>query len=243
MSVGDNLVVAAVNKAGCAPLNGPLVAINWFSFENRAAYLAYSKNVRRILVQRGHWPVIGARTVAKLEAPEGVPANGGAYVHEEFAFPVYSSAGGFLEMLLSPEYQAVVGNQQAGARQSDYVWGLQVCHVGCYDERPTPVSEGFFVVHIFNRTTNDLASALRALEDAPDGPDLFYGGELAAVLQLEVGPNRVNPQKQPWGNGTAVYRVDSVADARALMTNPALLEFRKGTTDDMLAVVRGGLTE
>jgi hypothetical protein len=241
MAVADNLVVTAVTKSGCAPLDARLVAINWFSLDNRNAYLDYATSVTKILVSRGHWPVIGARTVGTLEAPKGTPATGGAYVHDEFAFPVYSSASGLLDMLLSPEYQAIVKNQQAGARQSDYVWGLQKCYVGCYEKRPEPVQEGFFVLHVFNRPNGDLGQALQALAHAPDSPDVFYGGALVAILQIEVGGKLINPQKRPWGNGTAVYRVKSVEAARALMKNKALVACRKGTTNDMLAVVEAGL--
>lgn len=235
----DRLVVTAVTDEGCAPLEGPLVALNWRSFDDTEAYARYETAVRPILVEQGHTPVMGgAATVEVLESPGGAPENGGAYVHEEFAFPVYSSAAGFLDMLASPEWQAASADQQAGARQGDYVWGLQHCHVGCADNLTELAGPGLYVLHIFDQAEGELSETMAALDEAAGGPEVFYGGELVAMFELEVGGNRIRPQKAPWGNGTLVYRVDSLDEAKTLADNSAMVDFRRGTTDDMLAVLR-----
>lgn len=237
MSAADRLVVTSVTDDGCAPLDGPLVALNWRSFDDPASYQRYEQAIVPILDSRGHMTVMSdATTVEVLESPAGTPPTGGAYVHEGLAFPVYTSAEGFLEMLLSPEYQQIVSSQQDGARQSDYIWGLQQCLVGCQNlGGPAPL--GTYVLHIFGQPEGALAETMAALVDAASGPNVFYGGELVATMRLDIGDELVSTYALPWGNGTLVYRVESVDEARELLNDPALQEFRNGTTDDLLVVL------
>jgi hypothetical protein len=240
MAAADRLVVTSVTDDGCAPLADPLVALNWRSFDDADAYRQYELAVGPIVISQGHVPVMaGARTVDVLESPDGTPPTGGAYVHEEFAFPVYTSAEGFMEMLLSPEYQEIVASQQDGARQSDYVWGFQTCHVGC-ENLDGLAPAGTYLLHIFDRPDGDLAEAMTALAAADAGAEVFYGGELVATFGIEFGGELIDLYFPPWGNGTLVCRVGSAEAAGELLDNPAFRQFRQGTTDDLLAVLEMG---
>lgn len=233
----DAFVVASVTDQGCAPLEGPLVAFNWFSFADRPLFEQTFEPVVQILARRGHEPVMYAATRRVLEAPEGTPRFGGAFVHEAFLVPVYRSAGSFLDMLVSAEFQEHIAKQQAGARREDYIQGFQRCVVGCPFGLRYPIEDGLFVLHVFDRPARGFDAAVARLQQSLPAGELFYAGETVAVLEAEIGEQRVRPSVRPWGNGTTVYRVDSVADAEALFHSSALREFRRDTTHDVIVVV------
>lgn len=236
----DRLQVRAINAAGCAPLNAPLGAFNYFSYADRDAYLAYGARVTQILTSRGHRVLFGTSRTETLEAPPGAPAGGGSYEHEVFALPLYSSAGGFMDMIGSPEFQEIVGLQQGGARQSDYVFGFQRCHVGCDDPDALPGGEGPFLVHMFGYEGDDLRAALRTVSQEPTAPPVAYGGELVARFEVIAGGMNVNSQNLPWGEGTVVYEIASREDALRWIESPVFEAFRQRTKEDVLILVVGG---
>ena len=230
--------VRANGPAGCAALDGPLMAFNYFSFADRDSYLQYSPLVVDVLLDHGHRAVAGGRRVETLMAPPGAPANGGAYEHEEFALAWYSSAGGFLDFATSVGQQEILHLQQAGARQSDYVWGLQRCIMGC-EERP--VNTGMLLVHVFRYEGTDFDTSLAALTGAPGAPEVFYAGENEAEFRIQLGALRINPQKPPWGRGTVVFEVPSRDAAIAWFADPAFTSFLGETTEDVVILVEPGL--
>lgn len=239
LSIVDRLEVVAVTPEGCAPLDGRLAAFNWFSFDDPDAYAAYGARVSQILASRGT-PILAAGERAEtLEAPSGAPAGGGSYVHEEFALPHYPSAYGFMDMIASPEFQEIVGLQQGGARQSDYVFGFQQCLVGC-DSTTTQLAtdEAPLLLHIFRYTGDDIRSAVRDL--AGEGPEMVYAGRLVARFQAIVGGVNANSQNLPWGQGTALYRVDSADEARAWLDDSAFRAFRRDTEEDVIVLLGSG---
>lgn len=237
ISVADAVRVRAVTPEGCAPLDAPLVAFNWFSFADRDLFIETFDPVVEILARRGHEPVMFASTIEVLEAPTGEPRFGGRYVHEAFVFPLYTSAGDFLDMLVSDEFQQHVTRQQAAARREDYFWGLQQCVVGCPFGRTTPVEEGTFLLHIFDMPSRDFHAVFDRATLTSAGVDVFYAGETVAALEIEIDGQRIQPNVRPWGNGTAVYRVSSAADARRLVDSPAFRAIREKTRLDVLAIV------
>ena len=239
-SLVDRLQVRAIHAAGCAPLNGPLGAFNYFSYADRDSYLAYGARVSQILASRGHRILFGTSRTETLEAPPGAPAGGGSYEHEVFALPLYSSAGGFIDMIGSPEFQEISGLQQGGARQSDYVFGFQRCHVGCDDPDALPGGEGPFLVHMFGYDGDDLRASLRTLSQEPSAPPVAYGGELVARFEVIAGGMNVNSQNLPWGEGTVVYEIGSREDALRWIESPAFRNFRQRTHEDVLILAVGG---
>lgn len=231
----ERLEVVAVTPAGCAPLAGPLAA---FSFADRAAYLSYGAEVTQILARRGARILATGEHRATFEAPSGDPATGGAYVHQEFAVPLYPSADTFLDMLASPEFQAIVPRQQAGARQDDYVFGFQKCIVGC-DSCAIAVAtdDAPLLLHVFRFAGADLEGAIRALAAARDAPEMVCGGRLVARFRAVVGGVNVNGQNLPWGEGTVVFRVGSESAARDWIESRAYRGFRRDTAEDVLVLL------
>jgi hypothetical protein len=176
--------------------------------------------------------------------PAGAPAGGGSYEHEEFALAWYSSASGFLDFIRSEELQAIVLDQQAGERQSDYVWGLQRCIIGCADG-PPPENE-ILLAHIFRYEgqdlyeSEDLDRGIRKLAGAPGAPEVFYAAENVAELRVRIGTLSVNPQNPPWGRGVIVFRVASRDAAVAWIVNSAYANFRRRTAEDVIVLLQGG---
>ncbi len=242
LSFVDRLEVAAVTPEGCAPLDGPLAAFNWFSFADRDSYLTYGAGVGQILANRGTPILATGEHRATLEAPQGAPSTGGAYVHEEFAIPLYPSASGFMDMIASPEFQEIVSLQQAGARQEDYVFGFQKCIVGC-ESRTTAVAtdDAPLLLHIFRFEGRDLEDAIRSLAGTGNAPDVVYGGKLVARFRIVVGDANLNSQNPPWGEGTMLFRVDSEATARAWIESETFRAFRNDTAEDVLVLLGSGL--
>lgn len=238
LGLASGFEVRANGPSGCADLDGPLMALNYFSFADRDAYLRYAPQVVLVLVDHGHRPVGGGRRIETLLAPSGAPANGGSYEHEQFALAWYTSAGGFLDFLRSEAEQAIAVDQQAGARQSDYVWGLQRCLIGCAGA-PIPANE-LLVAHIFRYEGADLDASIQALAGAPGAPEILYAGENAAELRVIVGELSLNPQKPPWGRGAIVFRVASRDAALAWLDAPAYTGFRGETAEDVIVLLAAG---
>ncbi len=236
------LEVAAVTPEGCAPLEGPLAAFNWFSFANRDSYLAYGTRISQILAQRGTTILATGEHRATFEAPSGSPSTGGVYVHEELAIPLYPSASGFMDMVASPEFQEIIPLQQSGARQEDYIFGFQRCIVGC-ESRTTAVAtdDTPLLLHIFGFEGEDLENAIRSLAGAQGAPEMVYGGRLIARFRTIVGGANLNSQNAPWGEGTVVFRIDSETAARAWIASEVFRAFRDNTDEDVLVLLGTGL--
>lgn len=240
----DRLEVVAITPEGCAPLEGPLAAFNWFSFSDRGSYLAYGARVTQILARRGTPILATGEHSATIEAPPGAPSAGGSYVHEEFALPLYPSAAGFMDMIASPEFQAIVSLQQAGARQEDYVFGFQKCIVGCESDGTAVATDSApLLLHIFRFEGDDLEGAIRRVASSGDAPEVVYGGRLVARFQAIVGGVDVNSQNAPWGEGVMLFRVDSEAAARAWVESGAFRAFRQDTAEDVLVLLGSGLSD
>ena len=239
VAVATGFEVRANGPTGCAGLDGPLVGFNWFSLVDREKFLRYQTRVGDILRAHGHRVMATGRRMETLMAPAGAPAGGGSYEHEEFALAWYSSAGGFLEFIRSEELQAIVLDQQAGERQSDYVWGLQRCIIGCADT-PPPENE-LLLGHIFRYEGEDLDHRMRKLADARGAPDVFYAAENVAELRVRIGMLSVNPQNPPWGRGIIVFRVASRDAAVAWIASAAYSGFRRETADDVIVLLQGGI--
>lgn len=237
----DRLEVVAITPEGCAPLEGPLAAFNWFSFSDRDSYLAYGARVTQILARRGTPLLATGEHRATIEAPPGAPSAGGSYVHEEFALPLYPSAAGFMDMIASPEFQAITPLQQAGARQEDYVFGFQKCLVGCDSEDTAVATDGSpLLLHVFRFEGDDLEESIRALARAGGAPEMVYGGRLVGRFQVIVGGTDLNTQNLPWGQGTMLFRVESETAARAWLESDALRAFRDQTEEDVLVLLGSG---
>jgi len=218
--------VRANGPTGCAGLGGPLVGFNWFSLADRETFLRYQTWVGDILRAHGHRVMATGQRIETLMAPTGAPAGGGSYEHEEFALAWYSSAGGFLDFIRSEELQAILLDQQAGERQSDYVWGLQRCIIGCADA-PPPENE-ILLAHIFRYEGEDLDHSIRKLAGARGAPEVFYAAENVAELRVLIGTLSVNPQNPPWGRGVIVFRVASRDAAVAWIAKPRLHQLPEG---------------
>ncbi len=230
-----------MTEEGCAPLDGPLAAFNWFSFADPESYLAYGTGIAPILASRGTQILAVGGHAETLEAPPGVPATGGAYVHEELAVPLYASAEAFIDMLASEEFQAILPLQQAGARQTDYVFGFQQCLVGCDSTVSAVATEDQpLLLHIFDWKGGDLAGAIRDLGTSGAGPEMVYAGRLVGRFRIFFGDTNVNSQSPPWGEGTIVYRVPSAEAARTWITDPAFRAFRGDTAEDVLVLLGAG---
>lgn len=239
LSIADRVEIRAVNEEGCAALDGPLVAFNWFSFTDPARYLQYAAGIAEIFARRGHRVLFSGTREEVLEAPEGAPSGGGSYVHQELALALYTSAGGFLDMMLSPEFQAILSHQQGGARQEDYVWGLQRCLIGCADDAPS-IGDGLYLVHIFDYLGDDLDAAIAGLDSVENAPEIVYAGDLVAELRVIVGGLAINPQKPLWGRGVVLYRIGDRESARRWISDPAFAGFRRETREDVLALIEYG---
>lgn len=235
----DRLEVVAVTPEGCARLEGPMAAFNWFSFQDLDSYREYSNEmVTRILPGRGTPTLARGDHRVTIEAPPGAPATGGAYVHQALRMPLYPSASEFMDMISSPEFQAVFPLQQAGARQRDYVFGFQECLVGC--ERGATITasdDAPLLLHVFRFEGADLGAAIRRLASDRNAPKLAYGGRLIARVQTILGGRNLNSQSGPWGQGTILFRVDSEADARAWVESATFRAFRENTAEDVLVVL------
>jgi hypothetical protein len=238
LGVATGFEVRANGPSGCAGLDGPLVALNWFSLADPERYRRYEAAVVDVLRAAGHRPLVGGRRVETLVAPAGAPAGGGSYEHEAFALAWYSSAGGFLDFLRSEAQQRGIPDQQAGARQSDYVWGLQRCIIGC-GEAPLPENE-LLVAHIFRYEGRDIDRSIRALARTRGAPEVFYAAENVAELRVLLGTVSVNPQKPPWGRGAIVFRVASRDAAVAWLADRAYGDFRRETAEDVIVLVEAG---
>jgi hypothetical protein len=237
LGVASGFEVRANGPRGCAGLDGPLVALNWFSIADPERFARYEAAVVNVLRSQGHRAMLGSRRVETLLAPTGVPAGGGAYEHEVFALAWYASAGGFLDFLRSEAQQMGIPDQQAGARQSDYVWGLQRCIIGCADA-PLPEHE-LFLAHLFRYDGRDLDRSVRRLAAARRAPEVFYA-ENVAELRILVGAASVNPQKVPWGRGAIVFRVASRDAAIAWVADRAYASFRRDTAEDVIVLLEAG---
>ncbi len=234
----DRVEIVAVTPEGCAPLEGPLAAFNWFSLADRGSYFQYANAIREILSRRGTRLLAGAEHLATLEAPTGFPSTGGAYVHDDLGLPLYASASEFLDMISSPEFQAIAPLQQAGARQDDYVFGFQRCIVGC--DSGTPIhgtGDALLLMHAFRFEGADLDTALRSLADAPGAAEMAYGGRLVARLRFIVGGTNVNTQSLPWGEGLVLFRVGSEAEAGDWVDSASFRAFRNQTAEDVLVLL------
>ncbi len=227
--------IRALTPSGCAALHEPLVAFNWYSLADPESYLRYAAEVGGILTDRGHRVLLASDRVETFEAPAGAPAEGGAYEHEILSLAWYRNAGSFLDMVLSPEFQAISGDQQLGARQEDYVWGLQRCIVGC--DTVMPPHTGQFVAHVFRYDGADMETALLALASTPGAPEMIYAGELVADFRVLLGNQDLNTQTPPWGQGAVVYQVASRDAALAWLSDPAFTTFRQDTADDVLVLL------
>ena len=104
LSVVDRLEIRAITESGCGPLEGPLVALNWFSIRDREAFERYAPIATSVLIDHGHRTILESHRVETFEAPPGTPSTGGAFVHGELVLARYRSAGSFLDMILSPEF-------------------------------------------------------------------------------------------------------------------------------------------
>ncbi len=241
-SLPFQLEVAAVTPEGCAQLEGPLAAFNWFSFADPDSYLTYGAAISQILADRGTKILATGERRATIEAPSGVPSSGGAYVHEELAIPLYPSASGFMDMVASPEFQEIIPLQQRGARQEDYIFGFQRCIVGC-ESRTTAVATDDvpLLLHIFRFEGEDLENAILLLARAAEAPEMVYGGKLIARFRTVVGGVNVNTQNAPWGEGTVVFRVESEAAARSWIASEVFRTFRDDTSEDVLVLLGSGL--
>ena len=236
------LEVAAVTPEGCAPLEGPLAAFNWFSFADRDSYLAYGASISRILAERGTTILATGEHRSTLEAPPGQPASGGTYVHEELAIPLYPSASGFMDMIASPEFQEIIPLQQRGARQEDYIFGFQKCIVGCGSQTTAVATDNApLLLHLFRFEGEDIESAIRALAGAANAPEMVYGGRLVARFRTILRGANLNTQNPPWGEGTALFRVDSEEAARAWVNSEVFRGFRNNTDEDVLVLLGNGL--
>lgn len=239
LSFARRVEIQAVNDERCAALDGPLVAFNWFSFNDRERYSQYAAAVAEIFAQRGHRALFAAPRVEVLEAPEGSPVGGGSYIHEELALALYRSAGAFLDMMLSPEFQAVTSAQQDGARRDDYVWGLQRCLIGC-DDDASPMDEGLFLAHIFGYLGDDIDTAIAGLGTVDSAPEIKYAGDLVAEMRVVSGDLVVNPMKPLWGRGVTLFRVADREGALRWISDPAFVEFRAETKEDVLVLLGYG---
>lgn len=237
---GPTLRIRAVTDAGCAPLDESLIALNWYSFDDREVYGAYAAAMADILPAHGHGVLFNGATAEMLETPEGVPASGGSYTHEEFALAYYSSAGGFLDMLISPEFQAAQASQRAGARSADYVWALQRCIYGCPDEPTMSNPEGPHIAMLFEYEGDDLIAAVETLATDLATGEVAYAGEVAGILEIVNDGVALNPQNPPWGRGAVLFSLESVDDVDDLLADSALVAFRPDTSQDVLALVDGG---
>jgi hypothetical protein len=238
LAVATGFEVRANGPSGCAGLDGPLVALNWFSLADAERYARYEAAVVDVLRANGHRAMMGGRRVETLLAPTGTPAGGGAYEHEAFALAWYSSARGFLDFLRSEAQQRGLPDQQAGARQADYVWGLQRCIIGC-DDAPQPENE-LLVAHIFRYEGRDIDRSVRALARTRGAPEVFYAGENVAELRVLLGAASVNPQKPPWGRGVIVFRVPSRDAAVAWLAAAAFADFRRESAEDVIVLLQAG---
>jgi hypothetical protein len=239
IAVATGFEVRANGPTGCAGLDGPLVALNWFSLADRETFLRYETHVGDVLRAHGHRATATGRRIETLMAPAGTPTGGGSYEHEAFALAWYSSAGGFLDFLRSEALQTIVLDQQAGARQSDYVWGLQRCIIGCA-EAPPPENE-ILLAHIFRDAGGDLDHGIQKLAGARGAPAVFYAAENVAELRVRIGSLSVNPQKPPWGRGAIVFRVASRDAAVAWIANRAYTSFRRETAEDVIVLLQAGI--
>ncbi len=239
VAVATGFQIRANGPTGCAGLDGPLVGFNWFTLADRDIFFSYQTKVGDVLRAHGHRPMANGRRIETLLAPTGKPVGGGSYEHEELVLAWYSSAGGFLEFIRSEALQTIVLDQQAGERQSDYVWGLQRCIIGCADV-PPPENE-LLVAHIFRYEGQDLDRSVRKLARAHRAPEVFYAAENVAELRVLIGSLSVNPQKPPWGRGVIVFRVPSRDVAVTWVADPAYSSFRRTTAEDVIVLLQAGV--
>ena len=238
IAIATGFEIRANGPEGCAGLDGPLVGFNWFTLADRDIFFSYQTKVGDILRAHGDRPMANGRRIETLMAPTGKPAGGGSYEHEEFVLAWYSSAPGFLEFIRSEALQNIVLDQQAGERQSDYVWGLQRCIIGCADV-PPPKHE-ILLAHIFRYEGHDLDRRIRKLAANHRAPEVFYAAENVAELRVLIGSVAVNPQNPPWGRGVIVFHIPSRDAAVAWIGSPAYTSFRRETAEDVIVLLEAG---
>ena len=241
--VARRLEVRPIDNTACLLPDQRLAAMNWFTYQDESVYTEYGGDVIQMIFERDGKVLVSGSLDEELEAPAGAPANGGSYVHPNLAIPWYKTASAFLDMITSPEYQAILPKQQMGARSEDYVFGFQRCFAGCSEQAPQtpPPYNGLLLVHHFAYTGSALESDVETLAASAAAPRVRYAGELLARLFVFVGEIELAAQNAPWGNVTMVYDVDSKAAAQSWLASSELADFRARTTEDVLVLMQSGL--
>jgi uncharacterized protein (DUF1330 family) len=228
-----------IHESGCGLLDGPMGALNWFSFADRETYALYAARVATLVQENGGKFVFTGATDSVVERPEG-ELEVGAYIHEELALPLYASAHTFVQMLSSDAMQEIIPFQQAGAQTSDYVFVFQRCMQGCPNDLPVfPELPVWAFVHHFRYEGQDIDAAvarLSAQTDTAEGVSLIYAGRSIARPFLELEGDIEFPLNvDAWFDASLIFAATSPEAATSWINSETYAEFRNNTAEDVIA--------
>ena len=236
---GHGVVVATgvIARDGCSSIDGPLAAVNWWTTNNKPLLEEKYDSVVGPLALRHARIIFAGDSREVIRAAEAPLLD-----HETLAVVLYHSAESFSEMIGTQTHMSVVQFKEQAVADA-YSFGLQRCVVGCDDLNllpfPPNVTGPALAVHysLPGADAADVDRAFGVVRDAlaADGRSTlaFAGRHIGTSFHEFEDGARTRPFETEGVDGTLVFELKDLGDARQILQIPEVTEFLDNTAADL----------